>query len=200
MVRLIAVTTLCALLGACVAPTPKPLTSSPAPPPLSLAPGLCESASTPLPSETLRPHQPVIGGGVVSDSDFTFSVWLYCDTTLEAQVSDESVTIGSLGAYVAWRYDGSGLSGEVSDYWGPMPSPVLRSRSPGLPQGSVNSYSGGLPIPREKLPTAERSQSELIYELTVNTERGSFGASLSFALSADPSGYIPVAVVVAVAR
>ncbi len=168
--------------------------------PIALAPIVCMAAPTPASVEVLVPRRPLIGGGTIRNGEFTLSIWLYCDPAFEAEITENSYTIASLGIYAAWQYEGPVIESDVSDFWGLAPSPPVRGIYPGLTPGSLNSYSMSLSIPGKppSFPSIEPITVE--YLLVVQSPFTTPSVRLIISLIATSDGYLPVNIVVSPAE
>lgn len=186
------------LLSACISQIePLPSSSATESPPLALAPLVCMAAPTPVPRQIIpASRQPLIGGGTTRIREFTLSIWLYCDSAFEAEITESSYTIASLGVYAAWQYEGPVIEGDVSDFWGLAPSPPARGVYPGLTPGSLNSYSRPLSIPGRPPLLPSTAPITVEYILTVRVPSTTASARLTLSLIATPDGYLPINIVV----
>jgi len=95
-------------------------TPIPAQTPLVVSALSCVSASGPLPTlanpETplsIRNLNATLGGGVAQSKDFTFEVYLYCDSAFQPDADEPFYRsdISGLAVYYNWRYDGPDQNG-----------------------------------------------------------------------------------------
>jgi hypothetical protein len=128
----------------------------------------------------------LLGGGIVKSGDFTFDMWLYCDTSLSPSGEGAAYSeIGGLGIHLAWRYDGPVVEGPTDYSFGVGQLAIAGGGDGGpLTPGSIFAYSGGIHSQDGALGKAIQSQD--LVTITSQVTSGSLQESASFSFAFQP--------------
>jgi LysM repeat protein len=135
----------------------------------------------------------LIGGGTLKVGDFTFDLWLHCDSVFGTSGGnlDAQSEIAGLGIYAFWTYHGADQAGDTQEYSGIEPYVALRGGSVNLVDGSGGGMNLGLQFPLEIIPDFSKiDQVPLRFVYVLQTPRGETqGVVLTFTLERQPDGF-----------
>lgn len=127
----------------------------------------------------------------LSDENFTFTFWLYCDPTLQSKSEAKNYSaIPSLGVLATWRYNGKEIEGHNSDFGG-FDDNIKPSTSWDGPLYRAGSgFSSGIYLSQEIMTSKLQAQSPISFTIGVDSPLGKNGAVFSFTIKKDGSTYI----------
>jgi LysM repeat protein len=135
----------------------------------------------------------LIGGGTLKVGDFTFDLWLHCDSVFGTSGGnlDAQSEIAGLGINAFWTYHGADQVGDTQEYSGIEPYVALRGGSVDLMDGSGGGMNLGLQFPLEIIPDFSKiDQLPLRFVYVLQTPRGETqGVVLAFTLERQPDGF-----------
>jgi hypothetical protein len=135
----------------------------------------------------------LIGGGTLQVGDFTFDLWLHCDSIFGTSGGnlDTQSEIAGLGIYAFWTYHGVDQVGDTQEYSGIEPYVALRGGSVNLVDGSGGGMNLGLQFPLEIIPDFSKiDRVPLRFVYVLQTPRGETqGVVLAFTLERQPDGF-----------
>ncbi len=138
----------------------------------------------------------IIGGDTFQIGDFTFDLWLHCDSGFNssAEFLDGRSEIAGLGIYAAWAYHGAPVGGDTQVFYGIDPFIELRAGTDELSDGSSFQSNIGIQFPPGKIPDLSSvNEASLRFTYAVRTPAGQFyGVVLSFTLQRETDGFRPV--------
>lgn len=135
----------------------------------------------------------LIGGGTLQVGDFTFDLWLHCDSIFgtSGDNMDAQSEIAGLGIYAFWTYHGADQMGDTQEYSGIEPYVALRGGSVNLVDGSGGGMNLGLQFPLEIIPDFSKvDRAPLRFVYVLQTPKGEKrGVVLAFTLERQPDGF-----------
>ena len=210
LVRFLIIVALLNAATACIAHPTSPsvvsteLSSAPETVSLVVSQTVCKITSTPPPPDLRLPPRPatLLGGGLLSQNQFTFDLWLYCDPDLSPEGTGALLSeVGGLGVHLAWRYHGPKMTGQPKFFLGFTGNTEPRAVwEGGLAPGTMGSYTGGVRSLDASLTKAVRSGAPISFEIVVTIDNNTYGATLTFSMVSASDGYRPVGIVVSPLR
>lgn len=127
----------------------------------------------------------------LSDENFTFTFWLYCDPTLQSIDEAENYSaIPSLGLLATWKYNGKKVEGHNADFGG-FDNDIKPSTSWDGPLYRASSgFRSGIYLSQEIMTSKLQTQSPVSFTIGVDSPLGKNGAVFSFTIKKDGSIYI----------
>jgi LysM repeat protein len=135
----------------------------------------------------------LIGGDTLQVGDFTFDLWLHCDSVFGTSGGnlDAQSEVAGLGIYAFWTYHGADQMGDTQEYSGIEPYVALRGGSVNLVDGSGGGMDLGLQFPLEIIPDFSKiDRAPLRFVYVLQTPQGETqGAVLAFTLERQADGF-----------
>ncbi len=152
--------------------------------------------TTPLPVAV--PPEPLpevlMNGGIVQAGPFTFFLWIYQEPSLDQNPVTTSLysDFNGYGAYLFWVYQGPGMPGSVTEWYGIEPNLQELATYAGLKTNDHGGRSGGVFLPGGFYISGQSSpgdQLKLVIKVVIDDQ--TYGAALPFTLQKGPDGWQP---------
>ncbi|MCZ2126731.1 MAG: hypothetical protein LC099_03035 [Anaerolineales bacterium] len=126
----------------------------------------------------------------LSDENFAFTFWLYCDPTLQSKDETENYSvIPSLGVLADWKYNGKKVEGHNIEFFG-FGNDIKTSTSWDGPLYRASSgVMSGIYLSEDVAPSSIEAQFPIRFTIGVDSSLGKNGAVFSFTVKKDGEIY-----------
>jgi Tol biopolymer transport system component len=132
----------------------------------------------------------VIQNASITEGDFTYDFWLYCDPALKPDDPQHTSVIAGLGIYSSWSYTGPQVDGSVRYHYAFEPNqPFGESGSDGPLYKASATAKFGIDLSETQIREYIQQGSPIQLSAVVNSSLGQDGAVLSFTLEPAEQGY-----------